>query len=132
MPVSIHAQHCMQVVNRRLKVCLHKPLSYWLNIIFVLQVSFYMNFSSLQEEDALRGMTSQGLLSNMQQPLVGLGKRMQWIPLESVAYGNTSASKKEVVTVSRPDMHGLHGPWHEHHLRPHRNDSYPVPPMLAW
>lgn len=53
----------------------------------------------MQEEDALRGMTQDGVLANTARPLAGLEKRTRWLPAESVAYGNVSPAKKEMLTV---------------------------------
>lgn len=39
------------------------------------------------EEDALRGITADGLLTNTQHPLAGTGKAAQWVPAETITYG---------------------------------------------
>lgn len=51
------------------------------------------------EEEAARGMTSEGLLANMVHPLAGTGKRTQWVPQETITYGGLLAGTNR----SRPN-----------------------------
>jgi len=58
------------------------------------QTAAHLLVNIWKEEDVLRGMTVEGVLSNTSQPLRGLDKRLRWVPPESVAYGNLTAERK--------------------------------------
>eukprot|EP00195_Chlamydomonas_chlamydogama_P007748 CAMPEP_0202890108 /NCGR_PEP_ID=MMETSP1392-20130828/615_1 /ASSEMBLY_ACC=CAM_ASM_000868 /TAXON_ID=225041 /ORGANISM="Chlamydomonas chlamydogama, Strain SAG 11-48b" /LENGTH=1052 /DNA_ID=CAMNT_0049573609 /DNA_START=191 /DNA_END=3349 /DNA_ORIENTATION=- len=58
------------------------------------QTAAHMLITMWQEEDALRGLTVDGVLSNTSRPLTGLDKRTRWVPNETVAYGNMEAERR--------------------------------------
>lgn len=70
------------------------------------QTAAHMLITFWNEEDALRGITQEGLLTNTARPLAGMEKRTRWLPQEMVAYGNMSAAKKEVLTVMTESVPG--------------------------
>ncbi|MEW5303624.1 MAG: hypothetical protein WDW36_006297 [Sanguina aurantia] len=63
------------------------------------QSAAHLLISLWQEEDGLRGITSDGLLTNTARPLVGLDRRTNYIPKETVAYGNLSHERREALQV---------------------------------
>lgn len=52
-------------------------------------------------EDAKRGMTTKGQLTNTKRPTAGTGKRTEWVPTGEVAYGFQSRERrKETESIS--------------------------------